>query len=275
MKKILALLLVMVMLFTLAACDKNTGGDTSGTEEPSGTEDPNVTEPPTGGTEDSTNPPDNSNGENTDTFVATPTKYTKDAFIAKIVAYTQNNNSNESQFVEISGGEDDLRGENGYYLDKWHIMSFSEGHDFNLFLYTLNALADQSESWVDIEKQNNEYTGDVSYTVKISYEISCDSLSTAIALAKDDAYRLPSFFEITPSEVYFSLVAKGTNKATKVSALTDNDLTKLANGDYQYISALRSAGNRGGVTCSTKIQIQKATDGQYLYNSEFNLKFSG
>lgn len=278
MKKILALLLAMIMLFSLAACGQGT--DANGSASPTGgSDDTGNTNPPTDPpTDPPTNPPTEPPTEPpTDapvTFTATPVKDARDAFIAKIIAFTQNNAANES---ETSGGTVDPEDPNGNVsggstIETWHILTFTEGHDLNLFLHDGNNIAAQNEEWATIEKKTDDTTGDVTYTVKISYELVCDSFAAAAALAKADAYRLPTFFGIEPSEVYFKLVATTTAKTKQVTVLTDDDLTKQMNGEYTHISALRNT-NRGG-TCSINVKIQKTGDGAYLYRSDFSFKVS-
>ena len=278
MKKILALLLVMIMLFSLAACDQGT--DTNDNVSPTGGNENNgntnqPTDPPTDPpTNPPTEPPTEPPTDAPVTFTATPVKDARDAFIAKIIAFTQNNAANES---ETSGGKVDEEDPNGNVsggssTEIWHILTFKESHDLNLFLHDGNNIASQNEEWATIEKKSDDVTGDVTYTIKISYELVCDSFATAAALAKADAYRLPTFFGIEPSDVYFKLVATTTAKTKQVTVLTDDDLTKQMNGEYTHISALRNT-NRGG-TGSINVKIQKADDGTYLYRSDFSFKVS-
>ena len=274
MKKILALLLVMIMLFSLAACDKgNNNADDPTTPPASDNNDP--TEPPTNPpTDPPTEPPTTPPTDAPATFTATPVKDARDAFLAKIIAYTQNNAASGSETDGGKQDEEDINGNvsGGSKTDIWHIVTFSEGHELNLFLHDSNDLAAKNEEWATIEKKSDESTGDVTYTVKLSYELLCDSFNAAAALAKADAFRLPTFFGIDPSEVNFSLVATTTAKTKKVTVITDDDLTKQMNGEYKHITAQRIT-NKGG-TCTITVKIQKQADGNYLYHSEFSFKVS-
>jgi len=272
MKKIFALLLAFVMVFTLAACNTTDSGSDDPTDAPT---DPNGTEAPTDApTEPPTEAPTEAPTDAPVTFTATPVKDTRDAFITKIIAYTQSNAASSSESSGGSVDEEDPNGNasGGSQTDIWHIVTFKEGHELNLFLHDANDLTAKNEEWATIEKKSDETTGDVTYTVKLNYELLCDSFATAAAMAKEDAYRLPTFFGIESSEVNFSLVATTTAKTKKVTVLTDDDLTQQMNGEYKHITAQRTT-NKGG-TCSITVKIQKQADGQYLYHSEFSFKYS-
>ena len=129
MKKIIALLLALSMLFALTACggdDKNTPTGESTGETTSTTESTNDATDGTQSTtedtkgEETTENTENDNTTSTngndkwgsvgmtdafvdnrqpgveDSFVATPPKYTKDEFVAKVMAYINNNAPTES-----------------------------------------------------------------------------------------------------------------------------------------------------------------------------------
>lgn len=303
MKRILALFLALVMLLTLAACGKDeestptgesTGETTSTTESTTnttdGTEDSTqgTTEGTTGG--ESTDNTENDNTTSTngndkygsvapsgsfvdnrqpgveDSFVATPPKYTKDEFVAKVMAYINNNAPTESY---LYGEADHIPKDEKKYVEQYYVKDFNEKHEFNLFLHKTNSYEGE---WVKIEKWDYKFTDEVVYQISLNYTITCNTLAEAIAYAKNDAYRLAPFCELSSSQVSYALLKQGLPKTTVVSKLTDADFEKLANGEYKTIMSNIEAGVADGYSCHFSTEINQLQNGQYEYHVMVSLQ---
>ena len=302
MKKILALLLALVMLLTLAACGKDEESTPTG-ETTGATTDPTESTDPTDGTQDSTQgtTEDTTGEENTentendsttstngndkwgsvgmtdafvdnrqpgveDSFVATSPKYTKDEFVAKVMAYINNNAPTESY---LYGEADHIPDDEKKYVEQYNIKDFNEKHEFNLFLHTTNSYEGK---WVKIEKWDYKFTDEVVYQINLNYTITCNTLAEAIAYAKNDAYRLAPFCELSSSQVIYTLLKQGLPKTTVVSKLTDADFEKLANGEYMTIMSNLDAGVADGYSCDFSTEISQLQNGQYEYHVMVSLQ---
>lgn len=307
MKRILALLLALVMLLALTACGKDeestpsaesTGATTNTTESTNdptdGTQDStqgttdDTTESTTGG--DTTGNTGNDNTTSTngndkygsvtpsgsfvdnrqpgveDSFVATSPKYTKDEFVSKVMAYINNNAPTESY---LYGEADHIPDDEKKYVEQYNIKDFNEKHEFNLFLHTTNSYEGE---WVKIEKWDYKFTDEVVYQISLNYAISCNTLAEAVACAKNDAYRLAPFCELSSSQVSYALLKKGLPKTTAVSKLTDTDFEKLANGEYWRIMSNLEAGVADGYSCHFSTEISQLQNGQYEYHAMVSLQ---
>lgn len=298
MKKIIALLLALSMLFALTACGgdnentptgESTGETTNTTESTNnatdGTEDStqSTTESTTGGeTTDNTTSTngndkygsvtpsgsfvDNKQPGVEDSFVATPPKYTKDEFVAKVMAYINNNAPTESY---LYGEADHIPNDEKKYVEQYDIKDFNEKHEFNLFLHTTNSYEGK---WVKIEKWDYKFTDEVAYLISLNYTITCNNLAEAVAYAKNDAYRLAPFCELSSSQVVYTLLKQGLPKTTVVSKLTDADFEKLANGEYKTIMSNIGAGVADGYSCYFSTEISQLQNGQYEYRALVSLQ---
>ena len=295
MKRILALLVAMFMIFALTACDEeesvstgeNTGETTSAIESADKTEDSaqSSTEdkPEDAESEETT---ENTASDNTastngndkygsvgmtnayvdnrqpgvqDSFVATPPKYTKDEFVAKIMAYINNTDPTESY---LYGESDKIPKDEKKYVEQYSIKDFNEKHEFNLFLHKTNSC---EGNWVTIEKWDYQFTDQVVYQISLNYTITCNTLAEAFAYAKIDAYRLAPFCELSSSQVSYALLKQGFPKTTAVSKLTDTDFEKLANGEYKTIMSNIEAGVADGYSCHFSTEISQLQNEQYEY----------
>jgi len=307
MKKIIALLLALSMLFALTACggdDENTltgesTGETTSTTESTtntteGTEDStqstteSTTEGTTGGetTENTENDHTTSTNGNDkygsvtpsgsfvdnrqpgvqDSFVATSPKYTKDEFVAKVLAYINNNTPTESY---LYGEADHIPKDEKKYVEQYYVKDFNEKHEFNLFLHKTNSYEGE---WVKIEKWDYKFTDEVVYQISLNYAISCNTLAEVVACAKNDAYRLAPFCELSSSQVSYALLKQGLPKTTAVSKLTDSDFEKLANGEYKTIMSNIEAGVADGYSCHFSTEINQLQNGQYEYRALVSLQ---
>lgn len=309
MKKIIALLLALSMLFALTACggdDENTPtgestGETTSTTESTtnatdGTEDStqstteSTTESTTGG--ESTDNTENDNTTSTngndkwgsvgmtdafvdnrqpgveDSFVATPPKYTKDEFVSKLMAYINNHAPNESYHYQ----DEHFPETENKYIEEYYVKDFNEKHELNLFLHKTNSHTGFNGEWVKIEKWDYQFTDKVVYQISLNYAISCNTLAEAIAYAKNDAYRLAPFCELSSSQVIYALLKQGLPKTTAVSKLTDTDFEKLANGEYKTIMSNIEAGVAVGYYCYFSTEISQLQNGQYEYRALVSLQ---
>ncbi|MBR6502310.1 MAG: hypothetical protein IKT42_02600 [Clostridia bacterium] len=295
MKRILALLVAMFMIFALTACDEeesvstgeSTGETTSAIESADKTEDSaqSSTEDKTEDAE-SEETTENTASDNTastngndkygsvgmtnayvdnrqpgvqDSFVATPPKYTKDEFVAKIMAYINNTDPTESY---LYGESDKIPKDEKKYVEQYNIKDFNEKHEFNLFLHKTNSC---EGNWVTIEKWDYQFTDQVVYQISLNYTIACNTLAEVIAYAKNDAYRLAPFCELSSSQVSYALLKQGFPKTTAVSKLTDTDFEKLANGEYKTIMSNVEAGVADDYSCHFSTEISQLQNGQYEY----------
>ena len=303
MKRILALLLALSMLFALTACGRDNENTPTGESTGTTTNTTESTNDATDGTEDSTqdttegtesgDTTENTENDNTtstngndkygsvgmtdafvdnrqpgveDSFVATPPKYTKDEVVAKMMAYINSHSPNESYYY---GESDKVPKDEKKYVEEYHIKDFSENHEFNLFLHKTNSCED---NWVTITKSDYEFTDMIAYSFGVSYTITCNTLAEAIAYAKNDAYRLAPFCELSSSQVSYALLKQGFPKTTAVSKLTDTDFEKLANGEYKTIVSNLEAGVADGYSCSIGAQICQLPNGQYEYHGGLGLQ---
>lgn len=303
MKRILALLLALVMLLTLAACGKDEESTPTGESTGATTNTTESTNDPTDGTQDSTqdttegtesgDTTENTENDNTtstngndkwgsvgmtdafvdnrqpgvqDSFVATSPKYTKDEFVAKVLAYINNNTPTESY---LYGEADHIPKDEKKYVEQYYVKDFSEKHEFNLFLHKTNSYEGE---WVKIEKWDYKFTDEVVYQISLNYAISCNTLAEAIAYAKNDAYRLAPFCELSSSQVSYALLKQGFPKTTAVSKLTDTDFEKLANGEYKTIMSNIEAGVAVGYSCHFSTEISQLQNGQYEYRALVSLQ---
>lgn len=303
MKKIIALLLALVMLLTLAACGKDEESTPTGESTGATTNTTESTNDPTDGTEDSTQgttegttggeSTDNTENDNTtstngndkygsvapsgsfvdnrqpgveDSFVATPPKYTKDELVAKVMAYINNNAPTESY---LYGEADHIPKDEKKYVEQYYVKDFNEKHEFNLFLHKTNSYEGE---WVKIEKWDYKFTDEVVYQISLNYAISCNTLAEAVACAKNDAYRLAPFCELSSSQVSYALLKQGLPKTTAVSKLTDSDFEKLANGEYKTIMSNIEAGVADGYSCHFSTEINQLQNGQYEYRALVSLQ---
>ena len=307
MKKIIALLLALVMLLALTACDtgdegalagESTGASTNATQStgttinstpsstPGTTDD--TTESTTGGDNTGNTGNDNTTSTNgddkygsvtpsgsfvdnkqpgvEDSFVATSPKYTKDEFVAKVLAYINNNVPTESY---LYGEGNHIPDDEKKHVEQYNIKDFNEKHEFNLFLHTTNSYEGE---WVKIEKWDYKFTDEVVYQINLNYTITCNTLAEAIAYAKNDAYRLAPFCELSSSQVIYTLLKQGLPKTTVVSKLTDADFEKLANGEYMTIMSVLDAGVADGYSCHFSTEISQLQNRQYEYHVMVSLQ---
>ena len=201
-----------------------------------------------------------------DSFVATPPKYTKDEFVARLMAYVNGRTPDQSY---LYGEADRIPKDEKKFVEEYYIKDFAENHEFNLLLHKTNSCQDQ---WITIEKWDYQFTDQVVYTIGVSYTITCNTLAEATALAKNDAYRLAPFCQLSSSQVVYSLMKQGLPKVTAVSQLTDTDFEKLAQGEYHSITANPEAGALEGYSCHFTTDITLLPNSQYEYNGGVSLQ---
>lgn len=201
-----------------------------------------------------------------DSFVATPPKYTKDEFVARLMAYINGRTPDQSY---LYGEADRIPKDEKKFVEEYYIKDFAENHEFNLLLHKTNSCQDQ---WITIEKWDYQFTDQVVYTIGVSYTITCNTLAEATALAKNDAYRLAPFCQLSSSQVVYSLMKQGLPKVTAVSKLTDTDFEKLAQGEYHSITANPEAGALEGYSCHFTTDITLLPNSQYEYNAGVSLQ---
>ena len=294
MKKILALLLALSMLFALTACGgdnentptgESTGETTSTTESADdvtdGTEDSTqgTTEGTTGGeTTDNTDDSQNTNtGENQTgtTDSVAPLKYTRDEFFAKVKEYIANHTP-----VETYHYEDDFDPQKENYAGKrYQDANFAENHEMNLFLHKTSTLSDywfpgNNGVWVGVEQRNYDYTGEVYYGVGIDYTIPCETLTELCDSVRTDAYRLASFYGVPTSMLdIYTIQTTGGKKNIKLQ-LTDEEIERVITYETPTIGVKFTEKPVAGERCSLQIIPAKSADGKYEYTIKFDFSVS-
>lgn len=240
MKKILALLLALTLLFALSACTGNE--DTT----------PDGGEKPTGGV-----------GE----FEVVDAKYHRNMFVSKLEEYMASHKPNQ-KFHHDDGYDPEL--ENGF-KEVYIVEDFDEDDPLNLFLYGLNyAEGKNTRGWLVIDRFRYEHIDRETYSVIVRYTIHCAGLAEAIANAKNDAYRLGPFYGQEISTVKF--YAKEAGKRKEVLP-TDETFEKLLSGAYTdfYATPVLSADWDDG--CRLDIKIVKTTEERYEYSCILRLQY--
>lgn len=241
MKKILALLLALVMLFALTAC---TGDD----DTPTDGEDPTEAQ----GTEDDFDPE--------------PAKYTRDEFFARLEGYTSNHEPDKKSHYDEGY---DPEQENGF-KEIFYVTDFVEEHELNLFLHETNhAEGEQLRGWLIIDQFRYEYISRTTYSVSLYYVIPCQTLEEAVALAKNDGYCLAPFYGLDTSDLNFYTRVDGKRETIQ---LTDEALGKLASGEYASIFGSPGSFLESGDSCRIDIDIRQTKDGAYEYSCTLRIQ---
>lgn len=286
MKKILALLLALSMLFALTACggdDKTTPTGESTGETTSTTESTNDA---TDGTEDSTqgtieNPADGETTDSTDTGEnqtgtadsVAPLKYTRDEFLAKLNEYMSNHTPDRTSHFQ----DDYAPQEENFFSETYIVTDFSENHELNLLLHkSNNAVGKQANGWIVAEKWDYEYSDETAFLINLYYTIPCETFEEAVAYAKTDAYRIAPFYGLTQSQIEFTVIdienIKESGKKPKPIQMTDEDLMKIAEGKYSVAGAVVGSSLTGGDSCQVHIAIDPTTDGKYEYSYSLKIQ---
>ena len=274
MKKILALLLALIMLFAMTACGENeeiiptgngnTGGNQTSTE--GNKDNTGSTEAPAGGANNSTGgntntPADKEDNDGTlDNFEPTATKFTREELLAVLDGYTGNANPDREDHHEDGLYPEDENGFKKTYL----VKTFAEDHALNLFLHTTNeAAAKMANGWATIDRFDYEFIDRTKYTTTFYYTITCEALTQAIEYAKNDGYRMASFYGLSLDAMKYTV---NSGKQKKEVQLTDTVLGKLATGEYTNASGSIKLPTQYEDSCKIEINIAKKADGQYEYS---------
>ena len=239
MKKILALLLVLVMLLAMTAC-------TGGNETPTGD----------GG---------QSGGRND--YYHTEPLYTRDEFVVKLMDYARSHNPDKKSHYE----EGYIPEEQNGFQEWYYIKDFSEEHELNLFMYPVNFAEDtQPNGWLVIDRFRYEFKDQTDYTVTLHYTEYYETLQMATANARNDAYRLAPYFGFGPEEMRFYTYVDGKRQYIELDQAA---CEKLVSGEYSKITGLPNGILPNDDGCVIEITIQKAETGWYEYSCKLRLQF--
>ena len=239
MKKILALLLAVVMLFALAACSGE--DDTTGAEE----------HQPVGG----------------ESFEITPANYTRNQFVDKVLEYVAAHTPNSKFHYEDGYIPEEQNG----FQEMYYVKDFDEEHVLNLFPYATNHAVDkQANGWLVIDSFRYEFQGYTKYTVSLYYTDYFQDLKLVTANAKSDAGRVALFYNLEPEEMKFYTNINGKRQYVE---LTEETCAKLVSGEYTKVVGVPDFLLPYGDDCIIEISMAQAETGWYEYSCKLRLQF--
>lgn len=234
MKRILALLLVLSMLFALTACSGDDNNQTGNND------------PTTG-------------GETEEVFEPQPTKYGRNEFLSRVESYVASHTPDRKYHYDEGF---DPEQENGF-KEVYYVKDFTEEDELNLFLHEINMTeGSQMSGWIVIDQFRYEFIPRTTYSISVFYTIPCATLEEAIGYAKNDAYRVAPFYGLEPAAMKFYTNAGNEKKEIR---LTDEDFQKLVAGEYTGIIGIPSGTLIGEDACRIEVKITQAKDGTYEY----------